>query len=342
MNRYDNLDGLRSFAAVGIVLMHIMTNTKFQLPENVLINIIGMAGLLVQLFFMISGFSMCCGYYERIKEGKISLDTFYKKRYLKILPFFAFLVCIDIVVSGGGVSYLIEGFSDATLMYGLFPNSDIQVIGVGWALGVIFAFYLLFPFYVFMLWNKKRGWFFLAVTTIIYYCCIYYFGGTDCNIAKWLCYFILGGIIYLHRDGIKRVVTKNRYISLGAVAVISVMWYISPNNIYSFNISALKLMILFSAWMCYAISVRSKILSNKVTKFMSGISFEIYLSHMVIFRVIDTLRIPYIAGTGFFLSYIVTSFVVLICVTVFAAVMKNIINKFIEYLRGKSYGRKEA
>lgn len=341
MKRYDNLDGLRSFAAIGIILMHIMSNTDYQLPHNVITNIIGMAGLLVQLFFMISGFSMCCGYYERVKNGEISLNSFYKKRYLKILPFFAFLVCIDIVISGFSTSNLIEGFSDITLMYGMFPNSDIQVIGVGWALGVIFAFYLLFPFYVFMLWTKKRGWFFFAVTVAIYYVCVYYFKGTNCNIAKWLCYFMAGGIIYLYRDSIGRIVGKYKYIMLVAVIAISTGWYVSPGNIHGVDISALKLMIMFASWICYSISVKSKILSNPFTKFMSNVSFEIYLAHMMIFRVVERAGILYVFGKGI-LSYIMVSIIVLAAVTVFAEFIKIIIEKISEYLKGKNNVRKEA
>lgn len=42
----------------------------------------------VYLFFIISGFGMCCGYYEKIKNNEITLNNFYSKRYRKILPFF--------------------------------------------------------------------------------------------------------------------------------------------------------------------------------------------------------------------------------------------------------------
>ncbi|MGN0182443.1 MAG: acyltransferase family protein [Candidatus Ornithomonoglobus sp.] len=341
MKKYDNLDGLRTFAAIGIILMHIMANTDYQLPQNIIINIIGRAGLLVELFFIISGFGMCCGYYERVKNGEISLDSFFKKRYLKILPFFAFLVCIDIIISGFTSKSLIEGFSDVTLMYGLFPNCDIEVIGVGWALGVIFAFYILFPFFVFMIWNKKRGWFFLGVTMVINYICVHYFGGTICNIARWMCYFAAGGILYLYKDNIENTVSRFRIIFLIAVIVISVFWYISPNEIGGIDISTIKLIILFSSWICYAISVKSKILANPFTKFMSNISFEIYLAHMMIFRVVEKLELLHLFKSNV-ISYMSTSIIVLVAVTAFASVMKRVINKTVEVLKGKEYGRKKA
>lgn len=341
MKKYDNLDGLRTFAAIGIILMHIMANIDYQLPQNIITDIIGKAGLLVELFFIISGFGMCCGYYERVKNGEISLDSFFKKRYLKILPFFAFLVCVDVIISGFTSKSLIEGFSDVTLMYGLFPNCDIEVIGVGWALGVIFAFYLLFPFFVFMIWNKGRGWFFFGVTVVINYICVHYFGGTACNIARWMCYFVAGGMIYLYKDNIENTVSRYRIIFLIAVIVISILWYISPNEIGGIDISTIKLIILFSSWICYAISVKSAILANPFTRFMSNISFEIYLAHMVMFRVIEKLGILHLFKSDV-MSYICTSIIVLAAVTVFASVMKKIIDKTIEVLKGKEYGRKKA
>lgn len=342
MKRYNNLDGLRTFAAIFIILMHIRVNADYQLPDCIIVDIINMAALLVELFFIISGFGMCCGYYESVKNRQISMDSFFKKRYLKILPFFAILVCIDLLLSFNQSS-LIESFSDLTLMYGFFPNSHIKVIGVGWALGVIFAFYMLFPFFVFMIWNKKRAWFFLAVTIMINYFCKHYFlvdgKSVDCNIASWLCYFVAGGLIYLYREQIENVVSRFRIVSLILVALISIGWYITPSYIGSIDISTIKLIILFSSWLSYAISVKSVILLNPFTKYMSGISFEIYLSHMVIFRVVEKLHLLHLFNNDV-LSYIVVSVIVLILVSAFATIMKMLINKAVKL--AKNYMHKKS
>ena len=66
------------------------------------------------------------------------------------------------------------------------------------------------------------------------------------------------------------------------------------------------------------------ILENRVTKFLSGISMEIYLSHMVIFRVIEKLGINRMLGSGW-LQYLVTVVTVLIGAIVFAVVMQKIL-----------------
>lgn len=102
---YDNIDGLRAIAAIGIVLMHVLANGGYEIADGPVKTVIGSLGVFVQLFFLISGFGLCCGYYERVKNNQISLNTFFNKRYLKIFPYFAILVILDVgatLISNGG------------------------------------------------------------------------------------------------------------------------------------------------------------------------------------------------------------------------------------------------
>ena len=114
---------------------------------------------LVFLFMMVSGFGMCCGYYQKFKDQKIGVVDFYKKRYSKIWPYFALLCVLDFVMSPSK-SALYEVFANLTLCQGLLPNMNISVIGVSWTLAVIFVFYLLFPLAFAEIgspvWNSKR------------------------------------------------------------------------------------------------------------------------------------------------------------------------------------------
>ena len=65
---YSSLDGLRAYAAVGIVLMHVLANLMIKPSDNILTcNVIPWLTNFTLLFMIISAFSMCCGYYERIK-----------------------------------------------------------------------------------------------------------------------------------------------------------------------------------------------------------------------------------------------------------------------------------
>lgn len=145
---YGSIDGLRAIASIGIVMMHIKENNVYKISGYIYNVVISSFTNFVFLFMMISAFGMCCGYYERIIKGKISIKEFYQKRFRKILPFFALLVLLDFLTNPS-VEALYESFVNLTLLFGLLPDAgNLSVIGVGWFLGLIFVFYLCFPFFV--------------------------------------------------------------------------------------------------------------------------------------------------------------------------------------------------
>lgn len=78
-------------------------------------------------------------------------------------------------------------------------------------------------------------------------------------------------------------------------------------------------------------------------RFFSGISMEIYLCHMVIFRALEKLHLNTIAGNGW-LQYVVTVILVIAGAIVFAMVMKTVIKKTEDVLeknrRKRGYGEK--
>ena len=58
--RYDSLDGLRAYAAVGIVLMHVLSNITLKPSENYLtLKLIPFFTDFTLLFMIVSGFSLC-------------------------------------------------------------------------------------------------------------------------------------------------------------------------------------------------------------------------------------------------------------------------------------------
>lgn len=128
--RYDSLDGLRAYAAVGIVLMHVLSNITLKPSENYLtLKLIPFFTDFTLLFMIVSGFSLCCGYYERFKKGTITPNSFYKKRYARILPYFACLCLLDLVMNPSRGAFF-ETFANLTLCFNLLPNPHIT--GLEW------------------------------------------------------------------------------------------------------------------------------------------------------------------------------------------------------------------
>lgn len=321
--RYDSLDGIRALAAIGIVCMHVLANINLKPSTNYLTtDIIPFMTNFTYMFMMVSAFSMCCGYYDRIKEHSISPNDFYKRRYQRILPFFALMVLIDLVWEHK-LSALYEGFADLTLCFNLLPNPDIKVIGVGWFIGTVFTFYLLFPFFTFLINNKKRAWFVFALSLVFTYVVIVYFSSPHfvvkpidrVNIIYSFPFFLMGGIIYLYRRRLAHFVKDYSWYIL----LFNVLFTIICFKYKLFN--NFVLIFLFGAWLIYALGPENKFLNNRFMKFMSKISMEIYLCHMMWFRIIDKIHLDnFISNNNIlYLSYLI---LVLLGATVFSYFIK--------------------
>ena len=85
----------------------------------------------------------------------------------------------------------------------------------------------------------------------------------------------------------------------------------------------------------YATLASKGVLQNKVTRFLSGISMEIYLSHMLMFRVVEKTGLHTVLGDGW-IQYIVTVVLVFVGTVIFSFVMKCMIERVEEKMAGRS------
>ncbi|MFR3923808.1 MAG: acyltransferase family protein [Collinsella sp.] len=320
LKRYYAIDGLRAFAAIGIVAMHVMVNTGFRLPELVS-KVVGSLGVAVYLFMAVSAFSMCCGYYDQVISGKISIVDFYKRRFSKVLPFFAALCVIDVIISPSANS-LFEAFADMTLCFGLLPNATMTVIGVGWFLGLVFVFYFMFPFFCFLIEDKKRAWFSFVIAVIYNLLCEVYFFNTNhviegfdfrTNILYSAPYFLLGEFfIYI----------KMPFQKLSSRPVISLLIGLFAYLMLAFTGENIWILLLMCwAFLTAAIQYGQQhcILNNKIVHNISSISLEIYLCHMAVFRVVEKTVIPLARSESPFM-YVLVFVIVLLGAILFATV----------------------
>ncbi len=290
--RFDGIDGLKTFSCLAIVAQHLLFNSVYDVgavfPKIILL------GNAVFMFFIISAFGLCCGYYDKILNKTFDVNVFYSRRYGKIFPFFLFLLIVDVIVNPSIIA-IMEAFVESTLTFGFLPNMKITVIGVGWFLGVIFVFYMIFPFFVYLIQSRMRAWiFFLIALLVSIICRIHYFSSElvldsfveKTNFLYCAPFFLIGGILFLYREFFFKLQERKEVkLTFFCICVIAtILYFITPSDDM---VKTYKNMALFPLWIVYAISCKHSILNCKIVAYLSSISFEIYLSHMFIYRIIE-------------------------------------------------------
>ena len=69
--------------------------------------------------------------------------------------------------------------------------------------------------------------------------------------------------------------------------VLTVGYYSTPNAIDSIDIVVVKTLLLYTGWLELSLGYDNRIINNKFTNYISNLSMEMYLSHMVVFRIIE-------------------------------------------------------
>lgn len=171
------------------------------------------------LFFLISGYCLCINYNENVKYF-----DFIRKRLIKILPAYYiamtiwyFLVKTGITTKAIGISAILSHI----FLVHVFDNANFySICGVFWFLGVLFNFYLIFPFLYKIQKNTK---YLLEIFTLLIFI---------------VCLFIS---FYFHIEG--SVFNKSIFINLPCF-VFGMMLYNRPLPEF-FKNKWLKLILLF-------------------------------------------------------------------------------------------------
>ena len=279
MIRYNNLDGIRAYACICIIFMHTLHFGNFEISGFIYKELIPSFTYFTALFMMISAFSMCCGYYKKFQERTITIEEFYKKRIKRIWPFFAVFCTIELIINHD-INSVYEWFADLTLMFGFIPNHNIHVVGVGWYIGIIVLFYIIFPFFIFLMRSKKRAWITMIISIILHGLCYLRFteaisGG---NIIYSSIYFVAGGLIFLYREALN----EKTGLFAALIACLATIFY------FVVNASSFSRLILFSAVLIVGVAcngrIAQSIFQNKGVRIISKYSMEIYICQMFAFH----------------------------------------------------------
>ena len=292
-SRISELDGIRGFAAINVMLFHVPCWNKDFYDLDFIRN----GYLWVDLFFVLSGFVISFNYSLISSLG--DLCKFQYNRFLRLYPLhFIFLIVFLFFEIGKYVLYeylnikssnttpfvennIIAFVFDLLLVKPFGPDKNILTFNLpSWSISVEFYTYLIFS--ILMVYFKKIKTVVFAALAIIIFSINFFDGAKavlnyEYSIFRCLFGFSLG---YLLNEFYKY---KNDYILpkyldiiyVGVFFFLIYKGYFFNNGHYFALMSTVLLAIIFYSKGGYL----GKLLNTKIFNFLGRISYSIYISH---------------------------------------------------------------
>ena len=148
--RYEYLDALRGLAILGVVTVHsaVAVGKPFAHLDLALAGRYG-----VQLFFMVSAFTIFLTLDRAKESGRQSWPDFFIRRFFRVLPMFWVGLALYAFVPGRAPDYQTMSFTpqdyalSALLQHGWNPVLIDALVPGGWSIAVEGTFYLLTPLF---------------------------------------------------------------------------------------------------------------------------------------------------------------------------------------------------
>lgn len=258
----------------------------------------------VSFFFMLSGFSMCLGYYHKTIEQGFSWKRFMAKRIIRLYPLHLLCLILWIVLNykiliGGGYN-CIALLSNLLLLQSWIPKQNFYFSGnaLSWCLSDLIFFYAAFPFVVRFIQNKKRKIRFSLVMLVAYFVILPFIHGEYIHafvyinpVFRFIDFFI-GILLYDLYMKLKENNSDKTNISDVKAGIIQLFFIIVAGFaifVYQKTPEILRYQSLFwfpSAMILLSFSVFdkngiSRLFDNKLFGYLGKISFTFYMLHML-------------------------------------------------------------
>ncbi|MBL7555569.1 MAG: acyltransferase [Bdellovibrionaceae bacterium] len=278
---FVGLDALRGWAIMAVVMLHAGHLGLINYGQK--LNIFIESGQLgVQLFYIISSFSLCLSLQERKGESHW-LGKYLLRRIFRIAPLYFLIVLYYIWPNPSEYSWekIVTVF---TLTNGFFPNLCTGIANGSWSISVEFVFYCLLPV-IFLYFNSANKLIlllgiscFLAAKTITsghpnaYYYITYQLG-----------VFLIGCLAYYF--------WANPKYKISAIYVFPLVVYIflgkPPHQHFVFG--TICCLLLYSA-----IQNPQNFVLGKPIQYIGKVSYGIYLIHFIVTDKLDQMNPQYL------------------------------------------------
>lgn len=296
-NRIDGPDILRGFAAISVIIVHIIAHSGIDFGP--LITHIGSKFTAsVTLFFTISAFSIAYTYNDEF-INKSDFKDFFIKRFFRLAPLFFMAMlteCIIVYFAYDHLPSMFDVFMSVTFLFNLAPKMQDGIVWGGWSIGIEWVFYLLYPV-IFVMCNHKK------LIAVIWALSIYVStnigkipGATGVeiymNILNHMVFFIAGIAVYLWLQELKKL--KEMLGGKASIASGAVLLGLFAFLIYYFSLDGYPI----SIYVCYSlvwigmisasIIGTPSIINNTFTRFLGKASYSIYLMHGIILYLMES------------------------------------------------------
>jgi peptidoglycan/LPS O-acetylase OafA/YrhL len=299
-----NLDALRAFAALGVIVAHAYSVEVF--PDwPLLVNVAYLGNFGVSLFFVLSGFVITRILIETYQSNSY-FKSFYLRRLVRIFPlYYIGLIAYYFLPYILGISSLITPFKEQLIYYSYLQNFsrtfDWNAAGPGhyWSLAVEEHFYLLWPAMVYIALKLKPGM--LLKVCLILIVSVHLLRllmlnyGFNINVFTFtrLDQLVYGGIIAIvERKGL--LIRKNMkvFVSVALTGIIFIILLEMGSDLSKEIFKYTFFGIAFSGLICLLIVLPdsnpiSKILQLRLLKYLGKISYGMYVWHVLVITLVS-------------------------------------------------------
>jgi peptidoglycan/LPS O-acetylase OafA/YrhL len=286
--KFPELESLRGLAAMLVFFHHL---PKWNPILN--INLINNGYLMVELFFVLSGFVICKAYADKLNSWR-DIFKFQFLRFGRLYPVHIFFLLMFISIEITKYIYIAWGNSlkvapfttnsfealieQLLLLQSVLPNGNATTYNPpAWSISVEFYTYLIFALLILL--NKKPGRIFLIISSISVLILIIDITYEMKNLIRCFAGFFLGCSIscFLHK-----ITTKpSRYISLQLLLLLIVFLQTKNSSKFDFLIFILTA-VLITSLISTSDGILNKILTNKILLWLGEISYTIYMSQVFV------------------------------------------------------------
>lgn len=170
-NRLDYIDALRGIAILGVFVVHAAGGAGADI-ENRLREITSCGQYGVQLFFVISAFTILLSLDRREAQDRHLYGNFFIRRLFRIVPVYWFGIVLYTGLYGLDSRITLPGpepwhyILHATLTNVLHPSTLSSVVPGGWSISLEVLFYLTIPFLFKFITTLKRAVIFTSISVV--------------------------------------------------------------------------------------------------------------------------------------------------------------------------------